>query len=70
MMEFWVRFAQAGGPNGGSLPHWPAMTPQVISTTSLATRSQVASPTVRFYLDFVHSFLTGAAAEPQGRSVR
>lgn len=27
IMEYWVRFAATGNPNGGSLPHWPAYDP-------------------------------------------
>jgi para-nitrobenzyl esterase len=27
MMEYWVRFAATGNPNGGNLPHWPTYNP-------------------------------------------
>ena len=39
--ETWVRFARTGNPNGGSLPEWPAFTPENEAYMDLGPRPQV-----------------------------
>ncbi len=39
--ETWIRFARTGNPNGGSLPEWPAFTPQNEAYMDLGLRPRV-----------------------------
>jgi carboxylesterase type B len=65
MMEFWVRFAQTGDPNGGSLPHWPAYDAARDPYIEFGDAITASHSYRTIYLDFVQSFLTGVAANPR-----
>lgn len=39
--ETWVRFARTGNPNGGSLPEWPAFTPENEAYMDLGPRPRI-----------------------------
>ena len=65
MMEFWVRFAQTGDPNGGSLPHWPAYDATSDPYIEFGDAITAGHSYRTIYLDFVQSFLTGVAANPR-----
>lgn len=43
IMEYWVRFAATGDPNGGNLPHWPAYNPAKEEYLDLGSDITVAS---------------------------
>jgi para-nitrobenzyl esterase len=58
MMEFWVRFAQTGDPNGGSLPHWAAYDAATDPYQEFGDAITVGHNYRTPYLDFVQHFLT------------
>ena len=64
MMDTWVRFAQTGNPNGGSLPAWPEYTAQSDSYLAFGDPIAVGHGYRTQYLDFVRHFLTDEAKQP------
>jgi para-nitrobenzyl esterase len=62
MMDYWVRFAQSGDPNGGELPRWPAYDAATDPYLELGDTIRVGHNYRTPYLDFVQRFLTGQTA--------
>jgi carboxylesterase type B len=59
MMGAWVRFAQTGDPNGGSLPKWPPYDAGTDPYLEFGDAIQAGHGYRTRYLDFVQGFLTG-----------